>query len=118
MRATLDRWHRILEVNLTSVYTCSREVIPHMIAAGGGSIVNTASVQGLYGFPSYSAYATTKTSSVRGPCTPSTRSSSMSEVADGPDTNVIGRPSAAASASAAIASGTVATMSAASTTHA
>src|SRR3954447_19424512 len=39
---------------------------------------------------------TTKTSSVRGPWTPSTRSSSMSDVAEGPETNVIGRPSAAA----------------------
>ena len=29
---------------------------------------------------------------MRGPWTPSTRSSSMSEVADGPETNVIGRP--------------------------
>ena len=36
--------------------------------------------------------ATTNTSSVRGPCTPSTRSSSISDVADGPDTSVIGRP--------------------------
>ena len=34
---------------------------------------------------------TTTTSSTRGPCTPSTRSSSMSEVADGPETNVSGR---------------------------
>ena len=33
---------------------------------------------------------TTTTSRTRGPCTPSTRSSSMSEVADGPETNVIG----------------------------
>ena len=40
------------------------------------------------------AGATTITSRRRGPCTPSTRSSSMSEVADGPDTSVIGRPSA------------------------
>ena len=53
--------------------------------------------------------ATTNTSSVRGPCTPSTRSSSISDVADGPDTSVIGRPSAAAAASAATASGTDAT---------
>ena len=44
---------------------------------------------------------------MRGPCTPSTRSSSMSDVALGPETNVSGRPSArGAGASAAIASGT------------
>ncbi len=60
---------------------------------------------------------TTKTSSVRGPWTPSTRSSSMSDVAEGPETNVTGRPAAAASARAATASGTPATMRSASTTH-
>src|SRR5690606_12839524 len=37
------------------------------------------------------AHRTTSTSSVRGPCTPSTRDSSMSLVADGPDTKVSGR---------------------------
>ena len=46
-----------------------------------------------------SSQATTSTSSLRGPWTPSTRSSSMSEVADGPETSVIGRPARAASAS-------------------
>src|SRR5262249_30288223 len=35
----------------------------------------------------------TRTTRLRGPCTPSTRLSSMSEVADGPEMNVIGRPS-------------------------
>ena len=53
------------------------------------------------------AGATTSTSRRRGPCTPSTRSSSMSEVADGPETSVIGRPCARRPrASAATASGT------------
>ena len=68
--------------------------------------------------PAGSSYAlTTRTSSVRGPWTPSTRSSSMSDVAEGPETSVTGRPSAAASASAATASGTPATIRSASTTH-
>lgn len=55
-----ERWQRVIDVNLTSVYLCSRAVLPHMIAAGGGAIINTSSVQGLYGFPSYAAYATAK----------------------------------------------------------
>ena len=60
-------------------------------------------------------HSSTRITSVRGPWTPSTRSSSMSDVALGPETNVSGRPSAAAGASAAIASGTEAWMRAAST---
>ena len=59
----------------------------------------------------------TNTSSVRGPWTPSTRTSSMSTVADGPDTRVIGRPSAATLASATTLSGTDGTMSTDLTTH-
>jgi 4-amino-4-deoxy-L-arabinose transferase-like glycosyltransferase len=53
---------------------------------------------------------TMKTSSRRGPWTPSTRSSSMSDVADGPETSVIGRPAEAAPARRATASGTDATI--------
>jgi NAD(P)-dependent dehydrogenase (short-subunit alcohol dehydrogenase family) len=45
----LDAWRRVQEVNLTSVYLCCRAVIPHMLAAGGGSIINTASFVALLG---------------------------------------------------------------------
>jgi NAD(P)-dependent dehydrogenase (short-subunit alcohol dehydrogenase family) len=36
-------WHRVQQVNLTSVYLGCRAVLPHMLAAGKGSIINTAS---------------------------------------------------------------------------
>lgn len=36
-------WERVLRVNLTSVFLCSKYAIPHIAAAGGGSIINTAS---------------------------------------------------------------------------
>jgi NAD(P)-dependent dehydrogenase (short-subunit alcohol dehydrogenase family) len=39
----IEAWRRVQEVNLTSVYLCCKHVIPHMQAAGGGSIINTAS---------------------------------------------------------------------------
>jgi NAD(P)-dependent dehydrogenase (short-subunit alcohol dehydrogenase family) len=39
----LDAWHRVQEVNLTSVYLCCKHVIPHMQRQGRGSIINTAS---------------------------------------------------------------------------
>jgi NAD(P)-dependent dehydrogenase (short-subunit alcohol dehydrogenase family) len=54
------RWQRVLDVNLSSVYRTCREAIPHLITRGGGAIVNIASVQGMYGWPNYSAYATAK----------------------------------------------------------
>jgi len=39
-----ERWDRVIRVNLKSVYLCARAVIPTMIAKGGGSIVNIASI--------------------------------------------------------------------------
>lgn len=55
-----DRWQRVLEVNLASAYRTCRHAIPHMVAGGGGAIVNVASLQGLYGYPRYAAYAASK----------------------------------------------------------
>lgn len=40
----LDTWRRVLDVNLTSIFLCCRYGIPHLLAAGGGSIINTASL--------------------------------------------------------------------------
>jgi NAD(P)-dependent dehydrogenase (short-subunit alcohol dehydrogenase family) len=39
----LDVWHRVQDVNLTSVYLCCKHGIPHLIEGGGGSVINTAS---------------------------------------------------------------------------
>ena len=54
------RWQRVLEVNLSSVYRACRFAIPEMRKRGGGSIVNVSSVQALYGFAHYAAYAAAK----------------------------------------------------------
>jgi len=45
----LDAWHRVQEVNLTSVYLCCREAIGYMSQQGKGSIINTASFVALMG---------------------------------------------------------------------
>ncbi len=50
---------RILEVNLKGAYLMSRAVLPHLIAQGGGSIVNVGSGAG-YGKPGMAAYASSK----------------------------------------------------------
>ncbi|MFO7837590.1 MAG: SDR family NAD(P)-dependent oxidoreductase [Candidatus Thorarchaeota archaeon] len=56
---TEDEWDRTMRVNLKSVYLCCKYVIPKMIEAEGGAIVNTSSAAGLVGSFS-SAYSATK----------------------------------------------------------
>src|SRR4051795_3440379 len=45
----LDAWRRVQEVNLTSVFLCSKYAIEHMRVTGGGSIINTASFVAVVG---------------------------------------------------------------------
>jgi NAD(P)-dependent dehydrogenase (short-subunit alcohol dehydrogenase family) len=53
-------WDRILGVNLTGTYLCTREAVPDMLAAGFGRIVNIASTAGVRGAAYLSAYSTSK----------------------------------------------------------
>ncbi len=55
-----EMWDRILAVNLKSAFLMSKYTIPHMQQAGGGVIINTASVQGLMSAPLVPAYAASK----------------------------------------------------------
>jgi NAD(P)-dependent dehydrogenase (short-subunit alcohol dehydrogenase family) len=57
---TEDLWNRVLDINLGGVYRGCKYAIPHMMSNGGGSIVNSASVQGLRGFKGWAAYAASK----------------------------------------------------------
>jgi NAD(P)-dependent dehydrogenase (short-subunit alcohol dehydrogenase family) len=45
----MDAWRRVQDVNLTSVYLCCKYAIEHMLAGGGGSIINTASFVAVLG---------------------------------------------------------------------
>jgi NAD(P)-dependent dehydrogenase (short-subunit alcohol dehydrogenase family) len=45
----LEAWRRVQEVNLTSVYLCCKAALPHMLAQGRGSIINTASFVAVMG---------------------------------------------------------------------
>lgn len=53
-------WHRILNVNLSSVFYFCKAAIPHMLQRGGGSIVNNASMSGMFGDRGQSAYNASK----------------------------------------------------------
>ena len=54
-------WTRIITINLTGVFLCMRQEIPHLLAGGGGSIVNVGSTAGIRGVPLMSAYVAAKT---------------------------------------------------------
>jgi NAD(P)-dependent dehydrogenase (short-subunit alcohol dehydrogenase family) len=53
-------WRRMIDLNLTSAYLCTRAAAPAMIAAGWGRIVNVASTAGLKGYGYVSAYVAAK----------------------------------------------------------
>lgn len=64
-RATLEEtttelWDRIINVNLRGAFYCCKYAVPQMRAAGGGSIVNIGSINGLQGLPNLVAYAAAK----------------------------------------------------------
>jgi 3-oxoacyl-[acyl-carrier protein] reductase len=53
-------WREVLEVNLYAPYLVCRAVVPHMLAAGYGRIVNIASIAGKEGNPNASHYSASK----------------------------------------------------------
>ncbi len=53
-------WDQILAVNLKGPFICSQVALPHLKAAGGGSIVHIGSVSGQYGGPRTAHYAASK----------------------------------------------------------
>ena len=55
-----EAWRKVMSVNLDAVFFGMRTQIPAMIAAGGGAIINMASILGSVGFASSAAYVTTK----------------------------------------------------------
>ena len=56
----VDAWRQVMDVNLTGLFLCCREVVPAMRAANYGRIVNIASVAGKDGNPNASAYSASK----------------------------------------------------------
>ena len=46
---SVEAWQRVQEVNLKSVFLCCKHGIPHLLEAGGGSVINTASFVAVLG---------------------------------------------------------------------
>lgn len=55
-----EDFDRVVSVNIKGVYNCLHEVIPGMKSAGGGVILNMASIAALVGIPDRFIYSTTK----------------------------------------------------------
>jgi 3-oxoacyl-[acyl-carrier protein] reductase len=55
-----DTWQRVMDVNLTGPFLACRAVVPHMLAAGYGRIVNIASIAGKEGNPTAAHYSASK----------------------------------------------------------
>lgn len=57
---SLDEWHQVLDIDLNGVFYGCRTVLPDMIAAGYGRIVNIASIAGKEGNPNAAPYSAAK----------------------------------------------------------
>lgn len=57
---SFDDWHKVIDVNLNSVFYSMKHEIAAMLKAGGGAIVNMASILGSVTFPNAPAYVTAK----------------------------------------------------------
>jgi NAD(P)-dependent dehydrogenase (short-subunit alcohol dehydrogenase family) len=57
---TEDVWDRVFDINIKGVWLGCKYAVPELIKAGGGAIVNTASMAGIRGRPYTSAYCASK----------------------------------------------------------
>ena len=57
---SLDEWNRVIDIDLTGPFICSKAVIPAMIKKGGGKIINACSMMSEFGRETVSAYAAAK----------------------------------------------------------
>ena len=56
----LEEWRSVIDVNLTGVYICCREIATRMAETGGGSVVNIASAVAFFGATGYPHYVASK----------------------------------------------------------
>lgn len=57
---TAAEWEQTMAVNATGVFLCSKYFLPHMMRKGGGAVVNTCSMSGLFADDAYFAYCASK----------------------------------------------------------
>ncbi len=57
---TIADWNRLIQTNLTSVFNCCNQVVPHMVTNKSGHIINISSMWGISGASCEVAYSATK----------------------------------------------------------
>jgi NAD(P)-dependent dehydrogenase (short-subunit alcohol dehydrogenase family) len=57
---TLEMWKRIIEVNLTGAFVCTKAALPHLVARGGGVVVMISSGSAITGSGASASYAASK----------------------------------------------------------
>lgn len=57
---TLEEWNKTMSVNVTSMFLVVRAIAPIMQASGGGAIVTTGSISGMFGEPALAVYTASK----------------------------------------------------------
>ncbi len=57
---TPEQWQKVIDVDLTGTYNCTKAVLPHMMQQGGGRIVNVSSMSALDGTIGQANYAAAK----------------------------------------------------------
>lgn len=80
----VEVWEEVFSVNARGTFLCCKHAIPGMIARGGGSIVNVASVAALVGFKNRAAYCASK-----GAVVALTRALAVDHVEDGVRVNAV-----------------------------
>ena len=80
----LEVWENVMAVNARGTFLCCKHAIPGLVARGGGSIVNIASVAGLIGLRNRAAYSASK-----GAVISLTRALAVDHVADGIRVNAV-----------------------------
>lgn len=60
LRMSVDDWKKVIEINLTGAFICSKFVIKHMVRARSGNIINISSIVGVHGNAGQANYSASK----------------------------------------------------------
>jgi len=60
LRMSVDDWKKVIDINLTGAFICSKFVIKHMVKARSGSIINISSIVGVHGNAGQANYSASK----------------------------------------------------------